>query len=138
MKSDKRKRIKRPLTVFDKVTAKIFDGQECYFSNVSEDFNDLDEYCAKGILHLTFGELPFRYEKEDGEMSTSGVLYCLPKAWTSTEIKQISPEFMADVFINQIAHFVCGGDTLMGIYEFEGYVNEVITHMKRKAKEIVE
>ena len=134
----KRKRIKRPLTVFDKVTAKMFDGQRCYFSNVSEDFNDPDEHCAKGILHLTFGELPYRYEKEDGEMSTGGVLYCLPEAWTATETKQINPEFMADVFINQIEHFVCGEDNLMGGYEFERYANEVIEHMKRKVKEIAE
>lgn len=134
----KRKRIKRPLTVFDKVTAKMFDGQRCYFSNVAEDFNDPDERCAKGILHLTFGELPYRYEKEDGEMSTSGVLYCLPEAWTATEAIKINPEFMADVFINQIEHFVCGEDNLMGGYEFERYANEVIEHMKRKIKEIAE
>ena len=134
----KRKRIKRPLTVFDKVTAKMFDGSKCYFSNVSEDFNDPDECCAKGILHLTFGERPYSYEKEDGEMSTGGVLYCLPEAWTATETKQINPEFMADVFINQIEHFVCGEDNLMGGYEFERYANEVIEHMKRKVKEIAE
>lgn len=134
----KRKRIKRPLTVFDKVTAKMFDGQRCYFSNVSTDFADPDERCAKGILHLTFGELPYRYEKEDGEMSTSGVLYCLPEVWTATEAIQINPEFMADVFINQIEHFVCGEDNLMGGCEFERYANEVIEYMKRKVKEIAE
>lgn len=134
----KRKRIKRPLTVFDKVTAKMFDGHKCYFSNVSEDFDDPEEYCAKGILRLSFGEFPYSYEKEDGEMSTSGVLYCLPEAWTATETKQINPEFMADVFINQIEHFVCGEDNLMGGCEFERYANEVIEHMKRKVKEIAE
>lgn len=57
---------------------------------------------------------------------------------SNTEIEQINPEFMADVFINQIEHFVCGEDNLIGGYEFERYANEVIEHMKRKVKEIAE
>lgn len=57
---------------------------------------------------------------------------------SNTEIEQINPEFMADVFINQIEHLVCGEDNLMGGYEFERYANEVIEHMKRKVKEIAE
>lgn len=78
---------KRVLTPFDIEEAKQFNGCSGYFSNVTDDFKHL-ENAAHGVLELTFGERPYRYINDEGEVSTSGCLYFLPEAWIKKELER--------------------------------------------------
>ena len=131
---------KKPLNCFDAEEAEKFVGQKGYASDDISTFTDLD-FCEPGKLEYVVKEngngICYPYSVVT-DYNRKEYAFFLPEAWTATETKQINPEFMADVFINQIEHFVCGEDNLMGGYEFERYANEVIEHMKRKVKEIAE
>ena len=76
---------KRVLTPFDIEEAEEFNGKPGYFSNVTTDFAYLRN-AAHGVLDLTFGEYPYRYIDDEGELSTGGCLYFLPEEWVKKEL----------------------------------------------------
>lgn len=78
---------KRVLTPFDIKEAEQFNGLSGYFSNVTTDFVYLGN-AAHGVLNLTFGEYPYRYIDDEGELSTGGCLYFLPEAWVNKELNR--------------------------------------------------
>lgn len=78
---------KRVLTPFDIEEAEQFNGKSGYFSNVTDDFGYLGS-AAHGVLDLTFGEYPYRYIDDEGEISSSGCLYFLPDAWVMKELNR--------------------------------------------------
>jgi hypothetical protein len=78
---------KRVLTPFDIEEAEQFNGLSGYFSNVTDDFRHL-ENAAHGVLDLTFGDYPYRYRNDEGEVSTGGCLYFLPDAWVMKELNR--------------------------------------------------
>lgn len=78
---------KRVLTPFDIREAEQFNGKLGYFSNVTTDFAYLGN-AAHGVLDLTFGEYPYRYIDDEGEVSTGGCLYFLPEAWVIKELNR--------------------------------------------------
>lgn len=74
---------KRVLTPFDIEEAEQFNGKLGYFSNVTDDFKNL-ENAGYGVLKLGFGEHPYRFVNDEEE--SNGCLYFLPDAWVKKEL----------------------------------------------------
>lgn len=102
---------KKPLTCFDVEEAKKLIGKECYFSDDSEDFENLDD-CQKGnLIGITPESLyPFSAEKNN---SFAVFRYCLPLEYTTLDPDNTPEEVLKELtnFLNRFSAKgkFCGG-----------------------------
>ena len=81
MELDKRiKEGKRPLNLFDTKEAEKYTGGECYFSNVLEDFINLQNTQKSTLKHI--------YSRQFRDIKDDFWYFCLPCEWVEEEKKE--------------------------------------------------